>query len=328
MRSIFRRTTHFFKERAPELHVAYRSRELSPEGPANVAFHGASSASDRLSARRGGVLLRLCSRTGFPLTPHSDRFPPDRMNGSGLRRPGAPSIANGFSGEPERQSTTSATDVKVEHTRERPVTPRAGVLSADGWPSKACGRQSTGYPAGSRAPALPVTPTRPSFGTRHERPARIEVGTLVGLRDRPKTRRGLQRAPCPKARLRPAARTVRPSNEPGCLHIARNHGSSPWPFAGSSGAERKRPFFTRVTVDPRRSTPPHARQRSRPDGSACDRNDLPAASQRRSAKRVAREQRPCRDAKPRNTRESVLSRPHPRCLPLRETVAPLAVRQG
>jgi hypothetical protein len=133
--------------------------------PANVAFHDASSASDRLSARRGGVLLRLCSRTGFPLTLHSDRFPPDRMNGFGLRRPRAPSIANGFSGEPEGQSTTSATDVKVEHTRERLVTPRAGVLSADGWPSKACGRQSTGYPAGSRAPALPVTSTRPSFGT-------------------------------------------------------------------------------------------------------------------------------------------------------------------
>jgi hypothetical protein len=31
MRSIFRRTTHFFKERAPELHVAYRFCELSPE---------------------------------------------------------------------------------------------------------------------------------------------------------------------------------------------------------------------------------------------------------------------------------------------------------
>jgi hypothetical protein len=250
MRSIFRRTTHFFKERAPELHVAYRSRELSPEGPANVAFHGASSASDRLSARRGGVLLRLCSRTGFPLTPHSDRFPPDRMNGSGLRRPGAPSIANGFSGEPERQSTTSATDVKVEHTRERPVTPRAGVLSADGWPSKACGRQSTGYPAGSRAPALPVAPTRPSFGTRHERPARNRrraplsdgVATDCPERHWPTAR--------PKVRLRPTARTVRPSNEPGCLGAARNHGSSPWPFAGSIGAERRRPFFTRTPVSP------------------------------------------------------------------------------
>jgi hypothetical protein len=40
-------------------------------------------------------LLRLCSRTGFPLTLHSDRFPPDRMNGFGLRRSRAPSIANG-----------------------------------------------------------------------------------------------------------------------------------------------------------------------------------------------------------------------------------------
>jgi len=165
MRSIFRRTTHFFQRtstRAPRRLSVLRA---FTRGPANVAFHGASSASDRLSARRGGVLLRLCSRTGFPLTLHSDRFPPDRMNGSGLRRPRAPSIVNGFSGEPEGQSTTSATDVKVEHTRERPVTPRAGDLSADGWPSKACGRQSTGYPAGSLAPALPVTSTRPSFGT-------------------------------------------------------------------------------------------------------------------------------------------------------------------
>jgi hypothetical protein len=165
------------------------------------------------------------------------------MNGFGLRRPRAPSIANGFSGEPEGQSTTSATDVKVEHTRERLVTPRAGVLSADVWPSKACGRQSTGYPAGSRAPALPVTSTRPSFGTRHERPARIEVGTLVGRRNRSKTRRGLQRAPCPKARLRPTARTVMSSNEPGCLHVARNPGSSPWPLEKLQRSPTKASIF-------------------------------------------------------------------------------------
>jgi hypothetical protein len=55
---------------------------------------------------------------------------------------------------------------------------------------------------------------------------------------------------CPKARLRPAARTVRPSNEPGCLPVAWNHGSSPGPPAGSSGAERGRPFFTRARVRP------------------------------------------------------------------------------
>jgi hypothetical protein len=125
-------------------------------------------------------LLRLCSRTGFPLTLQSDRFPPDRMNGFGLRRPRAPSIANGFSGEPEGQSTTSATDVKVEHTRERRVTPPAGVSSAERWPFEGRGRQSTGYPAGSRAPALPIALTRPSFGTRHERPTRSGAGTLVG----------------------------------------------------------------------------------------------------------------------------------------------------
>jgi hypothetical protein len=111
-------------------------------------------------------LLRPSARTGFPLTLHSDRFLPDRMNGAGDRTTrSAFCLRTIFSANREDRPSTSATDVKVEHTRERLVTPRAGVLSAVVWPAKACGRQSTGYPAGSRAPALPVTYTRPSFGT-------------------------------------------------------------------------------------------------------------------------------------------------------------------
>ena len=72
----------------------------------------------------------------------------------------------------ESYPSASATNVKVEHTRWRPVAPRTSVLSAGAGHRRPSGRQSTGYPAGSRAPALPVAPTRPSFGTRHERPAR------------------------------------------------------------------------------------------------------------------------------------------------------------
>jgi hypothetical protein len=41
-----------FKERAPELHVAYRARRgVSPVGPTSVAFHGASLASNRRTSR-------------------------------------------------------------------------------------------------------------------------------------------------------------------------------------------------------------------------------------------------------------------------------------
>jgi len=112
------------------------------------------------------------------------------------------------------------------------------------------GRQGTGYPAGSRAPALPVASTRPSFDAKRERPARTEAGTLVGRESGRKPGEVPALLPCPKARLRPAARTVRPSDEPGYLLVARNRDSSPRPFAGSSGAERKRPFFACTTVRP------------------------------------------------------------------------------
>lgn len=66
------------------------------------------------------------ARTDSRLTLRSDRFPPDRMNGAGLRRPGAPSAAAWF----ENQASAAATNVKVEHTRERRVAPHTGGFEA------------------------------------------------------------------------------------------------------------------------------------------------------------------------------------------------------
>jgi hypothetical protein len=83
----------------------------------------------------------------------------------------------------ESYPSASATNVKVEHTRWRPVAPRTSVLSAGADHRRSSGRQSTGYPAGSRAPALPVAPTRPSFvHEAREACSESEAGTLVGRR--------------------------------------------------------------------------------------------------------------------------------------------------
>jgi hypothetical protein len=196
------------------------------------------------------MLSRLRVRTGFPLTLPSESLsagPHERFRHSTTRSAFCPTRSFRRT---ESSASTSATNVKVEHTRERPVTPRTDVLSAGARPSKACGRQSTGYPVGSRASALPVAPTRPSFGTRHERPARNRrrAPKSDGVAAECPERHRL--AARPKARLRPAARTVRPSNEPGCLRAVWNRGSSPRPLAGSIGAERRRPFFTRPAVSP------------------------------------------------------------------------------
>jgi hypothetical protein len=146
-----------------------------------------------------------------------------------------------------------------------------------------------GWESSSRSAGRP-DPTR----LRHE--AREACSNRSGYPCRARTRSGSQErlslAPCPEARLRPAARTVRPSNEPGYLHTARNRDSSPRPFADSNGAGANCVHFSRAQRgSPGRSTPPRARQRSRLGGSACDRSDLPAASERRFAKRVARELR-------------------------------------
>jgi hypothetical protein len=94
------------------------------------------------------------------------------------------------------------------HPRSGPF-PRTRRVSTDAWPSKACGRQSAGYPVGSRAPALPVAPTRPSFGTRHERPARNRRRAPLSdsvAADCPERHRLTS---CPEARLLPAARTAK-----------------------------------------------------------------------------------------------------------------------
>jgi hypothetical protein len=48
--SNFQANNPLFKERAPELHADFRSSLLSPRGPASVALHDASLASDHLSS--------------------------------------------------------------------------------------------------------------------------------------------------------------------------------------------------------------------------------------------------------------------------------------
>jgi hypothetical protein len=183
-------------------------------------------------------LLRLRERTGFPLTLHSSRFPPDRMNGSGVPRFGAPSI----------------TESDLCNRREGRAHPRAtrypctGVFSADVWPSKAAGGRAPVTRLGVELP-LHRSPRPDQASARSTRGLLgSKAGTLYRTTEQTKTRRGSGSLRGPEVRLRPAARTVRPSNEPGYLCAARNRGSSPRPLAGSSGAERERPFFTRSTA--------------------------------------------------------------------------------
>jgi hypothetical protein len=143
----FQANNPLFKERVPELHVAYRSRGLSPSRPANVAFHDASLASDCACSRGGRHVAptpranRLSSDVpfgSFPAGPH-ERYRRSTTRSAFHRWAGAvrPSRVSSLElGTPFRRghdhderertrhcSPTSATDVKVEHTRERPVTP-------------------------------------------------------------------------------------------------------------------------------------------------------------------------------------------------------------
>jgi len=87
------------------------------------------------------------------------------------------------------RSSTSATDVKVEHTRERPVTPPADVFSADGCQrrQRAAEHRLPGWESSSRSTGR-LHPTK----LRHEaeRPARMEGGHPCRAAGRPKTRRG------------------------------------------------------------------------------------------------------------------------------------------
>jgi hypothetical protein len=89
----FQAKNPLFKEREPELHVAYRLRGLSPGSTASVALHDASLASDHpvcVLRRRFAPTPRANRRSSD--APFSNRFPPDRMNGAGVRRFRAPSI--------------------------------------------------------------------------------------------------------------------------------------------------------------------------------------------------------------------------------------------
>lgn len=69
--------------------------------------------------------------------------------------------------------------------------------------------------------------------------------------------------PCPKARLRPAARTVRPSNEPGYLHAARNRGFRRGPSQTPSESNEGVHFSRTRRHGPGRSQPSRTRQRNR-----------------------------------------------------------------
>jgi hypothetical protein len=146
----FQANNPLFKERVPELHVAYRSRRLSPARPASVAFHGASLASDHSCSRgRRHVAPTPCANRlssdapsgSLPAGPHErcrrstnrsafrrwvGAVRPSRVSSLEL---GPPFRRGRDLDERERtrhRSPTSAIDVKFEHTRERPVTPRAG----------------------------------------------------------------------------------------------------------------------------------------------------------------------------------------------------------
>jgi hypothetical protein len=217
----FRANNPLFKERAPGLHVAYRPSGLSPGGrrvSRFMAFHSLRIACVHVVRRYVAPTPRanrLSSDAPFEPLPTG---PHERYR---LRRPGAPSVVRRYrsretsflararsavpawgdhdeSEGTRYRSTTSATDVKIEHTRERPVTPRASV-ETEALANEGCGRQSTGYPAGSRAPALPVALIRPSFGTRLERPARDrEGGYPCRARERSKTRRGSESLSAPR----------------------------------------------------------------------------------------------------------------------------------
>jgi hypothetical protein len=63
-----------------------------PQGPRMLRFMALHSLRITRVHVGDGIVLRLRARTGFPLTLHLDRFAPDRMNGTGARRPGGPFI--------------------------------------------------------------------------------------------------------------------------------------------------------------------------------------------------------------------------------------------
>lgn len=66
----FQANNPLFKERAPDVHVAYRPTGFSLGGRRVSRFMALHSLRITWVTRRGGVLLRLCARTGSSLTLH------------------------------------------------------------------------------------------------------------------------------------------------------------------------------------------------------------------------------------------------------------------
>jgi hypothetical protein len=124
--------------------------------------------------------------------------------------------------------------------------PAASVFSTRAMAIEGRGRQRTGYPAGSRAPALPVASTRPSFGTWPRGLLDSKTGTLVGQELGKHSWRGCVR-PTPQgppSTCRANGEAVDRTRVPLLRSKPR---LSPRPFAGSIGTERRRPFFAHTT---------------------------------------------------------------------------------
>jgi len=242
-----------FKERAPELRVAYRYSELSPGVPASVALHGVSLASDDRRSRGRRRFGPTARENRLPLTLPCESCPAgphERCRRSNdperLPSPRAPS-------EPGNHSSTSATDAKVERTRERPVTPRDGVLGADGGQRR---------PAGGRAPVtrlgveLPLyrSPRLDQASARGTRGLlESKAGTLVGQKSGREpgeastypVPRGPPSTCRANGRVVERARVPSRRSEPRLFTAARPR------LQRSQG---RRPFFTHATAHPRRST--------------------------------------------------------------------------
>jgi hypothetical protein len=160
----------------------------------------------------------------------------------------------------------------ARHPARRRVERRAVAIRRP----RAAEHRLPGWESSSRSADRP-DPTK----LRHEaREACSERGGYpCRTRKRPKNPERLRLASCPEVRLRPAARTVRPSNEPEYLHVTGNRDSSPRPFRRLQRSRTKASIFhAPERCSPRRSTPASARPTSRFGSSACDRNDLSAAS--------------------------------------------------
>jgi hypothetical protein len=168
-----------------------------------------------------GMLLRLRARIGFPLTLPFGSFPagphercrrsttrrafdrwvstvrPSRVSSLGL---GPPLRRGRDHDERERtrhRSPTSAIDVKVEHTRERPVTPRAGRELDAGVGHRrprAAEHRLPGWESSSRSAGHP-DPTRLRHEAREACSNRSGYPCRTAARSRSQER--LPLAPCP-----------------------------------------------------------------------------------------------------------------------------------